>query len=219
MIAALVGNPNCGKTTLYNALTGGNRKTGNFPGVTVDVALGKLKGGDIEVADLPGIYSLSPFSGDEEAARAFLDGRRPDAVINIIDATNPVRSLYLTLELLEAGEPVIVALNMIDEVEESGGAVNSRRLSALLGAPVADVAAVTGRGVSELKKEIENYKKRAVSLPYSGETYEAVKKAGLELGGTYAAIKFFEGEGKGNPRAEEIKKAFEKKIKSTAPRR
>lgn len=127
MIIALVGNPNCGKTTLFNALTGSTQYVGNWPGVTVEKKLGVLRGNPrVTVADLPGIYSLEAASPDEKAARAFLEKERPDVILNIIDATNLERNLYLTTQLLELGIPLVLALNVMDMVEKKGTGSISR---------------------------------------------------------------------------------------------
>ena len=148
MIIALVGNPNCGKTTLFNALTGSTQYVGNWPGVTVEKKLGVLRGNPrVTVADLPGIYSLEAASPDEKAARAFLDKERPDVILNIIDATNLERNLYLTTQLLELGIPLVLALNVMDMVEKKGDRIDIPRLSKELGCPVVPMAASKGNGV------------------------------------------------------------------------
>ena len=124
---ALAGNPNCGKTTLFNKLTGASQRVGNWPGVTIDKKVGKLKGAeDTELVDTPGIYSLSPYSPEEIVTRNFLLDERPDAVINIVDATNIERNLFLTLQIIDTGLPTVVALNMMDAVEKSGGSVDHK---------------------------------------------------------------------------------------------
>lgn len=132
---ALAGNPNCGKTTLFNALTGATAHVGNWPGVTVDKREGVYKGGEISVniVDLPGIYSLSPYTPEEVVSRNYILDEKPDGIINIIDATNLERNLYLTTQLLEMDVPVIVALNMIDEVEKSGDKIDAVSLEKTLG--------------------------------------------------------------------------------------
>ena len=150
MIIALVGNPNCGKTTLFNALTGSTQYVGNWPGVTVEKKLGVLRGNPrVTVADLPGIYSLEAASPDEKAARAFLEKERPDVILNIIDATNLERNLYLTTQLLELGIPLVLALNVMDMVEKKGDRIDIPRLSKELGCPVVPMAASKGKGVRE----------------------------------------------------------------------
>ena len=151
MIFALVGNQNCGKTTLFNALTGSNQHVGNFPGVTVDQKIGDIRGEkDCSVVDLPGIYSLRPYTQEEIVSRDFIINQKPDGIINIVDATNIERNLYLTLQLLELRVPMVLALNMMDEVRANGGAIDVRKMSAALGIPVVPIVAAKGEGVSEL---------------------------------------------------------------------
>ena len=151
MILALVGNQNCGKTTLFNALTGSNQHVGNFPGVTVDQKMGEVKGEKhCTVVDLPGIYSLRPYTQEEIVSRNFILNQKPDGIINIVDATNIERNLYLTLQLLELRIPTVVALNMMDEVRANGGTVDIKGLSCALGVPVVPIVAAKGEGVSEL---------------------------------------------------------------------
>lgn len=151
MIFALVGNQNCGKTTLFNALTGSNQHVGNFPGVTVDQKMGEVKGErNCTVVDLPGIYSLRPYTQEEIVSRNFILNQKPDGIINIVDATNIERNLYLTLQLLELRLPTVVALNMMDEVRDNGGTVDIKGLSKALGVPVVPIVAAKGEGVSEL---------------------------------------------------------------------
>ena len=146
---ALAGNPNCGKTTLFNALTGSAQFVGNWPGVTVEKKEGKLKKHDgVTVVDLPGIYSLSPYTLEEVVARNFLIGERPDAILNIIDGTNLERNLYLTTQLTELGIPVVVAINMIDVVRKSGDVINVEELSRQLGCKVVEISALRGDGVA-----------------------------------------------------------------------
>ena len=151
MIFALVGNQNCGKTTLFNVLTGSNQHVGNFPGVTVDQKIGEIKDGKSgSVVDLPGIYSLRPYTQEEIVTRDFILNEKPDGIINIIDATNIERNLYLTLQLLELRVPMVLALNMMDEVHANGGTIDVRELSRCLGIPVVPISAAKGEGVSEL---------------------------------------------------------------------
>ena len=151
MIFALVGNQNCGKTTLFNALTGSNQHVGNFPGVTVDQKSGEIRGEkDCSVVDLPGIYSLRPYTQEEIVSRDFILNEKPDGIINIVDATNIERNLYLTLQLLELRVPMVLALNMMDEVRANGGAIDVQKMSAALGIPVIPITAAKGEGVSEL---------------------------------------------------------------------
>ena len=151
MIFALAGNQNCGKTTLFNALTGSNQHVGNFPGVTVDQKMGEIRGEkNCSVVDLPGIYSLRPYTLEEIVTRDFILNQKPDGIINIVDATNIERNLYLTLQLLELRVPMVLALNMMDEVRANGGSVDVQKLSAALGIPVVPISAAKGEGVSEL---------------------------------------------------------------------
>lgn len=148
---ALAGNQNCGKTTLFNQLTGSNQHVGNFPGVTVDRKEGSIRGqANASVVDLPGIYSLSPFSNEEIVTRDFLLKDKPDGIINIIDATNIERNLFLTLQLLELGIPLVIALNMMDEVRENGGTIFVNRLEQMLGVPVVPISAAKNEGIEEL---------------------------------------------------------------------
>ena len=148
---ALAGNQNCGKTTLFNQLTGSNQHVGNFPGVTVTRKDGTIRKHDeATVVDLPGIYSLSPYTGEEVVTREFLIGEAPDAIINIVDATNIERNLYLTLQLMELDIPMVLALNMMDEVTANGGTVDINALEAMLGIPVVPISAAKGEGIDEL---------------------------------------------------------------------
>ena len=147
---ALAGNPNCGKTTLFNALTGSNQFVGNWPGVTVEKKEGKLKNHkDIIVTDLPGIYSLSPYTLEEVVARNYLIEERPNAILNIIDGTNLERNLYLTTQLVELGIPVVVAINMMDIVQKNGDKINLKQLSKELGCKVVEISALKGTGIDE----------------------------------------------------------------------
>lgn len=150
MKIALAGNPNSGKTTLFNALTGSNQFVGNWPGVTVEKKEGKLKGHpDVTIMDLPGIYSLSPYTLEEVVARDYLIGDRPDAVLNIVDGTNLERNLYLSTQLVELGIPVVMAVNMMDIVQKNGDQIHMDRLSRELGCPVVEISALKGTGVRE----------------------------------------------------------------------
>ena len=134
---ALVGNPNCGKTTMFNAMTGANQYVGNWPGVTVEKKEGKLRGySDVVVTDLPGIYSLSPYSMEEIVTRNYLIDEKPDLIIDIVDATNLERNLYLSLQIAELGRPMVIALNMVDMLEKRGDTIDSPLLNALLGITV-----------------------------------------------------------------------------------
>ena len=151
MIFALAGNQNSGKTTLFNALTGSNQHVGNFPGVTVDQKIGEIRGTkNCRVVDLPGIYSLRPYTQEEIVSRDFIINEHPDGIINIVDATNIERNLYLTLQLLELRIPTVVALNMMDEVTTNGGTVDIAKITEILGVPVIPISAIKGSGISEL---------------------------------------------------------------------
>ena len=147
---ALAGNPNSGKTTLFNALTGANQYVGNWPGVTVEKKEGKLKKhNDVVITDLPGIYSLSPYTLEEVVARNYLIGERPDAILNIVDGTNLERNLYLTTQLIELGIPVVIAINMMDVVRKNGDKINIAELSRGLGCKVVEISALKGDGIKE----------------------------------------------------------------------
>ena len=153
MIFALAGNQNCGKTTLFNQLTGSNQHVGNFPGVTVDQKSGAIRGQkDCTVVDLPGIYSIRPYTPEEIVTRDFILNQKPDGIINIVDATNIERNLYLTLQLLEMRIPMVLALNMMDEVTGSGGTIDVKAMSQALGIPVVPISAAKNEGVDELVK-------------------------------------------------------------------
>ena len=155
MIFALIGNQNCGKTTLFNQLTGANQHVGNFPGVTVDQKVGEIKEHkNCSVVDLPGIYSLRPYTSEEIVTRDFLINEKPDAIINIVDATNIERNLYLTLQLLEMHIPMVLALNMMDEVRNNGGSIDVMGMSEKLGIPVVPISAVKAEGISELVEKV-----------------------------------------------------------------
>ncbi|MDD3395126.1 MAG: ferrous iron transport protein B [Anaerotignum sp.] len=151
MIFALAGNQNCGKTTLFNQLTGSNQHVGNFPGVTVDQKIGEIRGQkDCKVVDLPGIYSIRPYTNEEIVTRDFILNEKPDGIINIVDATNIERNLYLTLQLLEMRIPMVLALNMMDEVRNNGGTINVEKMSEELGIPVIPISASKNEGIEEL---------------------------------------------------------------------
>ena len=151
MIFALVGNQNCGKTTLFNQLTGSNQHVGNFPGVTVDQKMGEIRRQEnCRVVDLPGIYSMRPYTSEEIVTRDFILSGHPDGIINIVDATNIERNLYLTLQLLDMDIPMVLALNMMDEVRNNGGSIDSGVMSELLGIPVIPISAARGEGIGDL---------------------------------------------------------------------
>lgn len=154
---ALAGNPNCGKTTMFNAMTGANQYVGNWPGVTVEKKEGKLKsvktGEEIIITDLPGIYSLSPYTLEEVVSRDYLLKGGPDVIINLVDATNIERNLYLTTQLIETGIPVVIALNMSDLLAKRGIKVDTERLSMLLGCPIVETSALKETGLDALVKE------------------------------------------------------------------
>lgn len=177
----LAGNPNCGKTTMFNELTGSSQYVGNWPGVTVEKKGGKLKGNkDVEIVDLPGVYSLSPYTLEEVVTRNFMINDKPDAVINIVDASNIERNLYLTTQILELGIPTVVALNMMDIVEKNGDKIDINKLSKTLGCPVVTTSALKGNGVKlAAEKAVETAKaknKPKFILPYSDEANEAFEK-------------------------------------------
>lgn len=175
---ALAGNPNCGKTTLFNALTGSNQFVGNWPGVTVEKKEGKLKKHDgVVVTDLPGIYSLSPYTLEEVVARNYLIGERPDAILNIVDGTNLERNLYLTTQLTELGIPVVVAVNMMDIVRKNGDIINIPELSRELGCKVVEISALKGNGVMEAAEAAIDAAKNAKTVPmhtFSGSVEHAI---------------------------------------------
>ncbi len=204
---ALAGNPNSGKTTLFNALTGSNQFVGNWPGVTVEKKEGKLKfQKDVVIMDLPGIYSLSPYTLEEVVARNYLINEKPDAVLNIVDGSNLERNLYLTTQLTELGIPVVVAINMMDVVEKAGNKIDTAGLSKLLGCAVVEISALKGTGVKEAAmKAVEAAQKgKAAPLhPFSSETEHAIAHIEDLLKGKidkkqerWFAIKAFEGDEK-----------------------
>ncbi|WP_302497142.1 FeoB small GTPase domain-containing protein, partial [uncultured Flavonifractor sp.] len=166
---ALAGNPNCGKTTLFNALTGSSQYVGNWPGVTVEKKEGKLKGHkDVVIQDLPGIYSLSPYTLEEVVARNYLVNEKPDAILNIVDGTNIERNLYLTTQLIELGIPVVVAVNMIDLVRKNGDVIDLQKLGAALGCQVVEMSALKGEGGKEAAERavVLAKTKKAGELPH-----------------------------------------------------
>ena len=170
---ALAGNQNCGKTTLFNQLTGSNQHVGNFPGVTVDRKSGMIKGHpDTEVTDLPGIYSMSPYSSEEIVTRQFIIGEKPTGIINIVDATNIERNLYLTMQLMELDTPMVLALNMMDEMRGNGGTVRINKMEAMLGIPVVPISAAKNEGVDELIDHaihVAKYQERPGRRDFCGE--------------------------------------------------
>lgn len=163
MIYALVGNQNCGKTTLFNQLTGSNQHVGNFPGVTVDSKMGEIRGdkGDA-VVDLPGIYSIRPYTNEELVTRRFILQEKPDGIINIVDATNIERNLYLTLQLLEMHIPMVLALNMMDEVRNNGGTIDIGKMEEVLGIPVVAISAVKNEGIEDLIRAVKEVSERHI---------------------------------------------------------
>jgi len=178
---ALAGNPNCGKTTLFNALTGANQYVGNWPGVTVEKKEGKLKGQkDVIVTDLPGIYSLSPYTLEEVVSRDYLLKEMPEAIINMVDATNIERNLYLTTQVIELGIPVVVALNMMDIVRKSGDSIDAAKLSKELGVPVVEISALKNDGIDKLISvavETAKSSKTQEGLEFDAETEAAIARA------------------------------------------
>ena len=175
---ALAGNPNCGKTTLFNALTGSNQFVGNWPGVTVEKKEGKLKKHDgVTVTDLPGIYSLSPYTLEEVVARNYLVGERPDVILNIIDGTNLERNLYLTTQLTELGIPVVIAVNMMDVVEKNGDRIDTEELSRQLGCKVVCISALKGTGLTEAAEAAMHAAANTKTVPhhtFSGAVEHAI---------------------------------------------
>ena len=162
---ALVGNPNCGKTTTFNTLTGSNQYVGNWPGVTVEKKEGRLKGHkDIKIVDLPGIYSLSPYTPEEVITRNFLLQQKPNVILNIVDASNIERNLYLTTQLIECGIPVVIALNMMDIVEKHGTKINIKKLSNQLNCPIIEISALKNKGLTELIQAVISTKDLNVTL-------------------------------------------------------
>lgn len=200
MRIALVGNPNSGKTTMFNELTGSTQYVGNWPGVTVEKKEGILKGNkDVTVVDLPGIYSLSPYTLEEVVARNYILDEKPDAIINIVDASNIERNLYLTTQLLEIGVPVVVALNMIDIVRKAGDTIDVEKLSALLGCDVVETSALKGEGAQEVAK-------RAVERGQEKAGVEVRQEFGEDLEKPLAGIEtLIQGKVPGNPRYYAIK--------------
>ena len=229
---ALAGNPNCGKTTMFNNLTGSNQYVGNWPGVTVEKKEGKMKGmKDVVVTDLPGIYSLSPYTSEEVVSRDYLIKDNPDAILDLVDATNIERNLYLTTQLLELGKPTVIALNMIDVLKKSGDSVDTEKLQAELGCAVIETSALKGTGVKEAaaaaKKAAESGKAFIPSAVFSKDVEEYISKMEALVPSTikselkrWYAIKLLERDSvvlgqlalssADSAKAEEISKALEK---------
>ncbi len=208
MKIALAGNPNCGKTTLFNALTGSNQFVGNWPGVTVEKKEGRLKGHrDVTIIDLPGIYSLSPYTLEEVVARNYLIHERPDAIINIVDGTNIERNLYLSTQVMELGIPVLMAVNMMDLVKKNGDTISVAKLSQKLGCEVIEISALKGAGVQEAaERAVALAKRRSASAPvheFAPEVERAIAGVEQKLDGSvspeqrrFFAIKLLEKDGK-----------------------
>lgn len=203
MKIALAGNPNCGKTTLFNALTGASQHVGNWPGVTVEKKEGKLRGhGDVIIQDLPGVYSLSPYTLEEVVTRDYLVTEQPDAILNIIDASNLERNLYLTTQLMELGLPVVIALNMMDVVRRQGGSIQSSALSQALGVPVIEISALKGENCVEAALEaVRAAKSRQAAKPvtFGKDIEHALEQIGMQVSGhcqpshhRWYAVKLFE---------------------------
>lgn len=225
---ALAGNPNCGKTTIFNALTGSNQFVGNWPGVTVEKKEGRLKKQeDVIITDLPGIYSLSPYTLEEVVARNYLIDERPDVVLNIVDGTNLERNLYLTTQLTELGIPVVIAVNMMDVVEKNGDKINTEELSRALGCEVVTVSALKGSGISEAAARAVEAAKKGKTVPmhtFSGAVEHAL--AHIEEAAVHSmpqerqrwyAIKIFERDEKAMEKLnipEDVKKHIEEDIRA-----
>ena len=202
MIIALAGNPNCGKTTLFNALTGSSQYVGNWPGVTVEKKEGKLKGNkSVSIMDLPGIYSLSPYTLEEVVTRDYLIDEKPDVILNIVDASNLERNLYLTTQLLETGIPVVVALNMMDMVEKNGDKIDVAKLSQRLGCPVYTICALKESGIKEATDAAIKAAGKKANVPnhFTGEAATALANIEEALSGAvcaetarWYAVKLFE---------------------------
>jgi ferrous iron transport protein B len=185
---ALAGNPNCGKTTLFNDLTGANQYTGNWPGVTVEKKGGKYKKDkEVEIADLPGVYSLSPYTPEEVVTRDYLMGGEPNVVVNIVDATNLERNLYLTTQILNLGIPTVIALNMMDLIEKNGDKIDIKKLSNKLGCPIVEISALKGRGTDEVieaaRKAAAEGKSPAMNLHFTDDLEDAIAKVEALLDG------------------------------------
>ena len=206
---ALAGNPNCGKTTLFNALTGSNQFVGNWPGVTVEKKEGKLKKhDDVIITDLPGIYSLSPYTLEEVVARNYLIQERPDAILNIIDGTNLERNLYLTTQLTELGIPVVCAVNMMDIVDKNGDKINTSELAKALGCKIMTISALKGTGIMEAADAAIEAAKNTKTVPqhsFAGPVEHAIahiEEAAVhdmdEEKQRWYAVKLFERDEKGH---------------------
>lgn len=209
MIFALAGNQNCGKTTLFNALTGSNQHVGNFPGVTVDQKFGVIRGTEHQVVDLPGIYSIRPYTQEEIVTRDFILNSRPDAIINIVDATNIERNLYLSLQLLELQIPTVIALNMMDELRGNGGSVDVKKMSAAIGVPVVPISAAKNEGVAELTEILiqtaaQKRVPQVLDFCPEGPVHRCIHAvchiiedhaAGVDISRRFCATKLIEGEG------------------------
>lgn len=210
MIFALAGNQNCGKTTLFNQLTGANQHVGNFPGVTVDQKMGRVRGHkEVTVVDLPGIYSIRPYTSEEIVTRDFILNEKPDAIINIVDATNIERNLYLTLQLMEMQIPMVLALNMMDEVRNNGGTIHVADMCEALGIPVVPISAIKNEGVDDLLQsaiEVAQKKRRPKRMDFcpQGPVHRCIhsvchqledhaQNTGIPL--RFAATKVIEGDG------------------------
>ena len=207
---ALAGNPNCGKTTLFNALTGSNQFVGNWPGVTVEKKEGKLKGHkDVIITDLPGIYSLSPYTLEEVVARNYLINEKPDVILNIVDGTNIERNLYLSTQLMELGIPVVMAVNMMDIVKKNGDEININKLSSSLGCAVIEISALKGTGILKAVEKAVELAERKIKTPavheFSSKTEEIIKSVENKIEGgveeekkRFFAIKLLESDEKIN---------------------
>lgn len=201
---ALAGNPNAGKTTLFNQLTGSNQYVGNWPGVTVEKKEGKLRGHkDVTIADLPGIYSLSPYTLEEVVARNYLINNRPDAIMNIVDGTNLERNLYLSTQLKELGVPVIMAINMMDVVEKNGDVLNLDALGQAMGCKIVSISALRNKGVDELIRiavsEAEQKTATDIQHKFSENVEKAIQSIEEKISGNvpeklvrFFAVKLFE---------------------------
>lgn len=208
MIFALAGNQNSGKTTLFNALTGANQRVGNFPGVTVEQKIGIIKGTDHQIVDLPGIYSIRPYTQEENVTRDFILGQKPDAILNIVDATNLERNLYLTLQLLTLRVPTVIALNMMDELTGNGGSVDVEQMSKALGVPVVPISAAKNEGIADLMDALlttakEGNKPRVKDFCPDGPVHRCIHAVGhiiedhakkVSISRRFCATKLIEGE-------------------------